>query len=175
MACAGDVPTLETLAAVDLLRQRIPELKIRVVNVVDLMTLQPRERASARPRRPGFRCPVHARQAGDLRLSRLSLSDPPPDLPAHQSRRHSCARLQGGRHHDDAVRHGGSATSSTASTSRSSVINRVPGLAARAAAVKQHCLDRLLEHHDYVRTHGEDMPDIHDWSWPYGTAAEASD
>ena len=55
------------------------------------------------------------------------------------------------------------------------VINRVPGLAARAAAVKQHCLDRLLEHHDYVRTHGEDMPDIHDWSWPYGTAAEASD
>ena len=49
MACAGDVPTLETLAAVDLLRQHLPELKIRVVNVVDLMTLQPHERASARP------------------------------------------------------------------------------------------------------------------------------
>ena len=48
MACAGDVPTLETLAAVDLLRQHLPELKIRVVNVVDLMTLQPHERASAR-------------------------------------------------------------------------------------------------------------------------------
>ncbi len=59
MACAGDVPTLETLAAVDLLREHLPELKVRVVNVVDLMTLQPQERASARPDRPRVRRAVH--------------------------------------------------------------------------------------------------------------------
>ena len=59
MACAGDVPTLETLAAVDLLRKNLPDLKIRVVNVVDLMTLQPSDRASARTVRPRFRFAVH--------------------------------------------------------------------------------------------------------------------
>ena len=107
MACAGDVPTLETLAAVDLLRQHVPELKIRVVNVVDLMTLQPHERASARPDRPRFRRALHHRQADDLRLSRLSVADPPADLPAHQSRQPPRARLQGGRHDHHAVRHGG--------------------------------------------------------------------
>ena len=80
MACAGDVPTLETLAAVDLLRTALPDLKIRVVNVVDLMTLQSHDGASARPHRRGFRRAVHPRQAGDLRLSRLSLPHPSPDL-----------------------------------------------------------------------------------------------
>ena len=59
MACCGDVPTLETLAAVDLLRQHLPELKVRVINVVDLMKLQPPERASARPERPRLRRAVH--------------------------------------------------------------------------------------------------------------------
>ena len=61
MACCGDVPTLETLAAVDLLRQHVPDLKIRVVNVVDLMTLQPAERASARADRTRIRFDVHHR------------------------------------------------------------------------------------------------------------------
>ncbi len=62
---------------------------------------------SARPDRPRFRCAVHHRQAGDLRPSRLSLADPPPDLSAHQPPQHPCARLQGRGHHDHAVRHGG--------------------------------------------------------------------
>ena len=81
--------------------------KIRVVNVVDLMTLQPKERPSARPVGRGVRRAVHRRQARHLRLSRLSLDDPPADLPPHQPRQHPCARLQRGRHDDDALRHDG--------------------------------------------------------------------
>ena len=105
MACCGDVPTLETLAAVDSCAQHVPELKIRVVNVVDLMTLQPRERASARAVRPRLRRALHHRQADHLRLSRLSVADPSPDLPAHQPRQPARPRLQGRRHDDHAVRH----------------------------------------------------------------------
>ena len=85
MACCGDVPTLETLAAVDLLRRHIPELKIRVINVVDLMTLQPPQRAPARIERQGFRCAVHHRQADHFCFSRLPVADSSPDLSAHQS------------------------------------------------------------------------------------------
>ena len=72
MACAGDVPTLETLAAVDLLREHLPDLKIRVVNVVDLMTLESAtDHPHGLPDRE-FDSHLHGRQAGDLRLSRLS-------------------------------------------------------------------------------------------------------
>ena len=85
MACAGDVPTLETLAAVQLLREHVPELKIRVVNVVDLMKLQPATEHPHGLSRPRLRHAVHQGQAGHLRLSRLSLADPSPDLPADQS------------------------------------------------------------------------------------------
>ena len=105
MACCGDVPTLETLAAVDLLRQHAPELKVRVINVVNLMKLQPAERAPARPLGPRLRRAVHHRQADHLRLPRLPLADSPSDLPAHRPRQPSRARLQGGGHHQHAVRH----------------------------------------------------------------------
>ena len=84
MACAGDVPTLETLAAVQLLREHVPELKIRVVNVVDLMRLQPATEHPHGLERPRLRHALHQGQAGHLRLPRLSLADPPPDLPADQ-------------------------------------------------------------------------------------------
>ena len=107
MACCGDVPTLETLAAVELLRRHVPELKVRVVNVVDLMTLQPPERAPARPHGRRVRRALHDRQADRLRVPRLSVADPPADLPPHRSRQPPRARLQGRRHHHDAVRHGG--------------------------------------------------------------------
>ena len=82
MACAGDIPTLETLAAVSLLREHLPELKVRVVNVVDLMRLQSGERAPARHVRRRVRRPVHRGPAGDLRLPRLPVAHPPADLPA---------------------------------------------------------------------------------------------
>ena len=106
LACAGDVPTLETLAAAALLREHLPELKVRVVNVVDLMRLQPDTEhphglPDARVRRA-----VHHRQAGDLRLPRLPVADPPAHLPPHQPPQPARARLQGGGHDHDAVRHG---------------------------------------------------------------------
>ncbi len=84
MACAGDVPTLEVLAAVDLLRTHLPEPRVRVVNVVDLMTLQPKSEHPHGLSDPEFELDVHREQAGNLRLSRLSLAHSPVDLSAHQ-------------------------------------------------------------------------------------------
>ena len=107
MACAGDVPTLETLAAVNILREHVPDLRIRVINVVDLMTLQPREEHPHGVVRQRVRHPLHEGQAHYLRLSRVSLADPSAGLSAHQPQKPPCARLQGGRHHHHAVRHGG--------------------------------------------------------------------
>ena len=106
LGCAGDVPTLETLAAAAILRERLPDLKVRVVNVVDLMRLQPETRAPARAARRRVRLALHARPAGRLRLPRLPVADPPAHLPAHEPRQPPRARLQGGGHDDDAVRHG---------------------------------------------------------------------
>ena len=106
MACAGDVPTLETLAAVTLLRDYVPDIRIRVVNVVDLMVLQPQSEHPHGLEDQDFDELFTPRQAGDLRLPRLSGDHSQADLPAAQSRQHPCARLQGGRHHHDALRHG---------------------------------------------------------------------
>ena len=107
MACCGDVPTLETLAAVELIRKHLPELKVRVINVVNLMKLQPTSEHPHGLSRPRFRRPVHEGQADHLRLPRLPVADPSPDLPAHQPQEPARARLQGRGHDDDAVRHGG--------------------------------------------------------------------
>ena len=107
MACCGDVPTLETLAAVELLPRALPELKVRVINVVNLMKLQPQEEHPHGLSDRRFRRAVHHGQADHLRLPRLSLADPPADLPPHQPSQPARPRLQGGRHHDHPVRHGG--------------------------------------------------------------------
>ena len=105
MACCGDVPTLETLAAVDLLRRHAPELKIRVINVVDLMTLAAPQRTSARSAGCRFRCAVHDRQADRLCLPRLSLAHSPADLSPKRPQEPACARLQGRGHDQHPVRH----------------------------------------------------------------------
>ena len=102
MVAAGDVPTLETLAAVTLLKTAIPELKIRMVNVVDLMRLQPETEHPHGLSDEAIRRPLHARQAGDLRVSRLSLADSSPDVSPHQSSEYPRAWLQGARDHHDA-------------------------------------------------------------------------
>ena len=108
MACAGDVPTLETLAAVvDPAPNACPNLKIRVVNVVDLMKLQPASEHPHGLERQRFRRAVHQGQADHFRLPRLSLADPPPDLSPDESPQHARPRLQGRRHDHHAVRHGG--------------------------------------------------------------------
>ncbi|RZN32698.1 phosphoketolase family protein [Bradyrhizobium sp. Leo121] len=174
MACAGDVPTLETLAAVDILRKQIPKLKIRVVNVVDLMALQPREQ--------------HPHGLTDRDFDTLFTRDKPVIF-AYHGYPYLIHRLTYARTNHSGIHVRGFKEEGTTTTPFDmvvlneldrfhlaiEVINRVPGLAASAAAVKQHCLDRLIEHGKYVREHGEDMPDIRDWSWPYGTAANAGD
>ncbi|MDI4238022.1 phosphoketolase family protein [Bradyrhizobium sp. Arg237L] len=174
MACAGDVPTLETLAAVDMLRKQIPKLKIRVVNVVDLMALQPREQ--------------HPHGLTDREFDTLFTRDKPVIFAYHGYpyliHRLTYARTNHAGMHVRGFKEEGTTTTPFDMVVLNEldrfhlaieVINRVPGLAASAAAVKQHCLDRLIEHGKYVRAHGEDMPDIRDWSWPYGTAANAGD
>ena len=107
MACCGDVPTLETLAAVSIMREHLPDLKIRVVNVVDLMRLQPQAEHPHGLQRHRLRRALHAGQAGHLRLPRVPVAHPPADVPASEPRQHPRPRLQGGGDHHDALRHDG--------------------------------------------------------------------
>ena len=171
LACAGDIPTLETLAAAALLREHLPELKVRVVNVVDLMRLQADERAPARPLRPRVRRALHRRQAGDLRLPRLPVADPPPHLPAHQPPQPPRARLQGGGHDHDAVRHGHAQRHGPLPPGDRRHRPRARARAARRRTLRQQMVDERLRHRAYTREHGDDPPEVRDWTWPGGGAA----
>ena len=106
MACCGDTPTLEILAAVSILREHLPDLKIRVINVVDLMKLQSAERAPARAERHGLRFALHQRQAHHLWLPWIPLAGPPADLPPDQPQP-ARPGLQGRGHDHDGLRHEG--------------------------------------------------------------------
>ena len=164
MACAGDVPTLETLAAVELLRQHLPELKIRVINVVDLMTLQPQSE--------------HPHGFSDQDFEGLFTPDKPivfayhgyPSL-IHQLtyRRTNHANL-----HVRGYKEEGTTTTPFDMAVLNDidrfhlakdVINRVPGLGSQAAYLSQLIRDKLTEHAQYIRQHGEDMPEIREWTW----------
>lgn len=178
MACAGDVPTLETLAAVDLLRRALPELKIRVVNVVDLMTLQPREQ--------------HPHGLSDRDFDSLFTRDKPVIF-AYHGYPYLIHRLTYNRTNHAGMHVRGFAEEGTTTTPFDMVvlngldryhlaieaIERVPGLATKAAQVKQQFRDKLIEHSRYVREYGEDMPEIQEWVWPNSaggnTPAEAGD
>ena len=174
MACAGDVPTLETIAAVGLLREHLPDLKIRVVNVVDLMTLQPHEE--------------HPHGLSDADFDALFTRDRPVIFAFH-GYPYLIHRLTYRRanHHSIHVRgfkEEGTTTTPFDMVVRNDldrfhlamdVIERVPGLTDTAAHAKQAFRDRLIAHKLYVNTHGEDLPEIRDWSWPYQTAADAGD
>ncbi|MBU6464253.1 MAG: phosphoketolase family protein [Proteobacteria bacterium] len=173
MACAGDVPTLETLAAVDLLRNELPELKIRVVNVVDLMTLQPREQ--------------HPHGLSDRDFDSLFTRDKPVIF-AYHGYPYLIHRLTYSRTNHAGMHVRGFAEEGTTTTPFDmvvlnqldrfhlaiEVIDRVPGLDISAAHVKQGFRDALIEHSRYVREHGEDMPQIRDWVWPGGEAGRAA-
>jgi xylulose-5-phosphate/fructose-6-phosphate phosphoketolase len=171
MACAGDVPTLETLAAVDLLRQSLPELKIRVINVVDLMTLQPKEQ--------------HPHGLSDRDFDGIFTGDKPVIF-AYHGYPQLIHRLTYNRSNHAGMHVRGFAEEGTTTTPFDmvvlneldrfhlaiEVIERVPGLGVVAAHVKQRFRDALIEHSRYVREHGEDMPQIRDWVWPYHAAVE---
>ncbi len=174
MACAGDVPTLETLAAVDMLKTAVPNLRIRVVNVLDLMTLQSSDE--------------HPHGLTDADFDSL-FTRTKPVIFAYHGYPHLIHRLTYSRaNHANLHVHGFIEEGTTTTPFDMVVLNeldrfhlaieaidRVPGLAAKAAEAKQAFRDKLIEHKLYVREHGEDIAEILGWSWPYKTAAEAGE
>ena len=164
MACCGDVPTLETLAAVDLLREHAPELKIRVVNVVDLMTLQPPSE--------------HPHGLSDRDFDALFTVDKPIIFAFH-GYPWLIHRLTYRRTGHDNIHVRGYKEEGTTTTPFDmcvlndidrfhlvgDVIDRVPKLGERAAYAKQAIRDRLIDHRQYIRRYGDDMPEIKNWTW----------
>ena len=164
MACAGEVPTIETLAAVDLLRRHLPTLRIRVINVVDLMTLQPEEE--------------HPDGLSDREFDTLFTADRPIIFAYHGYpwliHRLTYRRTNHGNLHVRGYKEEGTTTTPFDMTVVndldrfhlvSDVIDRVPGLGASAAHLRQQMRDRLIEHREYIRRFGEDMPEIREWQW----------
>lgn len=166
MACAGDVPTLETLAAVDLLRQHFPDLKVRVVNVVDLMTLQP--------------LTEHPHGLSDKDFDSLFTTDKPVIFAFHGYpwliHRLTYRRTNHINFHVRGYKEEGTTTTPFDMTVLNDldrfhlvedVIDRVPSLGSKVAHVKQAMRDKLLDHNQYIRKYGDDMPEIREWKWPY--------
>jgi xylulose-5-phosphate/fructose-6-phosphate phosphoketolase len=165
MACAGDIPTLETLAAVDLLRQRLPDLKIRVVNVVDLMTLQPSSE--------------HPHGLSDRDFDAIFTVDKPIVFAYHGYpwliHRLTYRRTNHDNMHVRGYKEEGTTTTPFDMTVMNDldrfhlagdVIDRVPRLRGVAGHEKQMLRNRLIEHKLYISKYGDDMPEIRDWHWP---------
>ena len=165
MACCGDVPTLETLAAVDLLRQRIPDLKIRVVNVVDLMTLQPKSE--------------HPHGLADREFDAIFTKDKPIVFAFHGYpwliHRLTYRRTNHDNMHVRGYKEEGTTTTPFDMTVLNDldrfhlagdVIDRVPRLQGIAGHQKQWLRNRLIEHKLYISQYGDDMPEIRNWHWP---------
>jgi len=166
MACAGDIPTLETLAAVDLLRRHFPDMKIRVVNVVDLMTIQPSSE--------------HPHGLADREFDSLFTTDK-PIIFAYHGYPWLIHRLTYRRaNHDNLHVRGYKEEGTTTTPFDMTVLNdldrfhlagdavdRVPRLQRVGAHFKQFLRNKLLEHKNYIFEYGDDMPEIKDWKWPY--------
>jgi len=164
MACCGDVPTLETLAAVDFLRQHLPEVKIRVINVLDLMKMQPASE--------------HPHGLPDADFDSLFTTDKPIIFAFHGYpwliHRLTYRRKGHANIHVRGYKEEGTTTTPFDMCVindidrfhlANDVIDRVPGLAARCAYVKQAIRDVLVDHREYIRIHGDDMPEIKRWAW----------
>ena len=164
MACAGDVPTLETLAAVDILRNKIPDIKIRVVNVVDLMTLQPSEE--------------HPHGLKDRDFDDIFTTDKPIIFAYHGYpwliHRLTYRRTNHKNLHVRGYKEEGTTTTPFDMVVMNDldrfhlvadVVERVARLRPHAAYVKQHVRDKLIAHKEYIRQYGEDMPEIRNWQW----------
>ena len=166
MACCGDVPTLETLAAVSLLREHLPTLKIRVVNVVDLMKLQPQSE--------------HPHGLSDRDFDELFTTDKPVIFAFHgypwlihrlAYRRHNHANI-----HVRGYKEEGTITTAFDMTVLNELdrfhlamdaIDRLPQLGDQGLTLKRQLKDKLLEHRQYINAHGEDMPEIRNWKWSH--------
>ncbi len=164
MACAGDIPTLETLAAVDLLRNYFPEIKLRVVNIVDLMRLQPEKE--------------HPHGLSDDDFDMIFTTDKPIVFAFHgypwlvhrltyRRRNHRNLHVRG-------YKEEGTTTTAFDMVVRNDldrfhlaedVIDRLPRLGANAAYVKQELRNKLIEHNEYIKMYGDDIPEIRDWQW----------
>jgi xylulose-5-phosphate/fructose-6-phosphate phosphoketolase len=166
LACAGDTPTLEVLAATDLIRQNLPDLKVRVVNVVDLMRLQP--------------AGEHPHGLSDEEFNDIFTRDKPVIF-AYHGYPWLIHRLTYRRQNHENIHVRGYKEEGTTTTPFDmvmlndldrfhlvkDVIDRVPGLRSRAAHFRQSMVDERMRHRQYTRDHGEDPPDIRDWVWPY--------
>ncbi len=165
LGCCGDVPTLETLAAVDLLHRHVPELKVRVINVVDLMTLQPRSE--------------HPHGLDDRDFDALFTRDKPIIFAFHGYPwliHRLCYRRTNHKNlHVRGYKEEGTTTTPFDMVVLNEldrfhlvgdVIDRVPQLGTRAAHLKQVLRDRLIDHKQYIRKYGQDMPEIRTWRWP---------
>jgi len=166
MACAGDVPTLETLAAVDLLRQHFPDIRIRVVNVVDLMTIQPSSE--------------HPHGLSDVDFDSMFTVDK-PIIFAYHGYPWLIHRLTYRRHNHDNLHVRGYKEEGTTTTPfdmavlndldrfhlAGDVVDRVSRLQKVGGHFKQLLRNKLVEHKQYIYERGDDLPEIRDWTWPY--------
>jgi xylulose-5-phosphate/fructose-6-phosphate phosphoketolase len=166
MACAGDIPTLETLAAADLLRQHFPDIKIRLVNVVDLMTLEPSTE--------------HPHGLPDREFDSIFTTDKPVIFAYHGYpwliHRLTYRRTNHDNFHVRGYKEEGTTTTPFDMTVLNEldrfhlagdVVDRVPRLERMNAHFKQFVRNKLVEHRNYIRDHGDDLPEIRDWKWPY--------
>ncbi len=173
MACCGDVPTQETLAAVELLRQHFSEMKIRVINVVDLMTLQPQSE--------------HPHGLSDKDFDVLFTRDKPIIFAFHGYpwliHRLTYRRSNQERLHVRGYKEEGTTTTPFDMAVLNEidrfhlvgdVIDRVPGFDSRSAYIKQFLRDKLFDHKNYIKKHGEDMPEIRNWKWNQGKTVNNS-
>ncbi|HUY08323.1 MAG TPA: phosphoketolase family protein [Candidatus Dormibacteraeota bacterium] len=165
LACCGDIPTLETVAAAAILREKLPNLKVRVVNVVDLMRLEPAEQ--------------HSHGLSDAEFDAL-FTDERPVIFAYHGYPTLIHRLTYRRHNHANIHVRGYIEEGTTTTPFDmvmlndldrfhlvmDVIDRVPGLSDKAGHLRQEMVDRRLECRIYTRQQGEDPKEIRDWTWP---------
>ncbi len=166
LGCAGDVPTMEVLAAAAILREHLPELRVRVVNVVDLMRLVPHSE--------------HPHGLRDSEFDALFTTDKPIIFNYH-GYPWLIHRLTYSRAGHDNLHVRGYKEEGTTTTPFDmcvindidrfhlviDVIDRVPGLGANAAGLRQAMVDRRVAHRHYIRENGEDLPEVRQWSWPF--------